>query len=39
MSQGAEAAFLEANDDGWVKIRLSEGNQVGWMAARLLSDS
>ncbi len=38
MSQGTEATFLEANGDGWVKIQLSESNQIGWMTARLLSD-
>lgn len=38
MPQGTEAAFLEVNDNGWVKVRLTDGDQVGWMSGRLLSD-
>ncbi|WP_341368303.1 SH3 domain-containing protein [Yoonia sp. BS5-3] len=38
LPRGTQAAFIEANDDGWVKIQLTADDQIGWMAARLLSD-
>lgn len=38
LPRGTATAFIEANDDGWVKIRMQDSDQVGWMAARLLSE-
>jgi len=38
LTRGTEAEILEENDDGWVRLRVTDSGQVGWMAARLLSE-
>lgn len=37
LPRGTEAAVIDVNDDGWVKISLTDADQVGWMAASLLT--
>lgn len=37
LNQGTEAEILQLNDSGWVKLRVIDSGQVGWMAERLLT--
>lgn len=38
LTRGTETEVIEITADGWARVRVSTTNQVGWMAARLLSD-
>lgn len=38
LPRGTKAEVITLNGDGWAQIRLRDNGQVGWMAARLLSD-
>jgi uncharacterized protein YgiM (DUF1202 family) len=39
LSRGTLAEVIEVNGAGWVRIRVADTAQVGWMAERLLTDS
>ncbi len=36
---GTQAEVIEVTADGWARVRVTDTNQIGWMAERLLSDS
>jgi len=38
LPRGTEVELIASNDIGWVRIRLTETNQLGWMAESLLSE-
>jgi uncharacterized protein YgiM (DUF1202 family) len=35
---GTQAEVLEVNDNGWARVEVLNTGQIGWMAARLLTD-
>ena len=36
LNSGTTAEVIESNDDGWVRVRVRDTGQEGWMAERLL---
>ena len=39
LARGTNAEVIEVTADGWARIRVTSTDQIGWMAARLLSGS
>ena len=39
LARGTTAEVIEVTADGWARIRVTSTDQIGWMAARLLSGS
>tara|TARA_R110002051_G_scaffold20631_1_gene55956 strand:+ start:2601 stop:3083 length:483 start_codon:yes stop_codon:yes gene_type:complete len=39
LPRGTQAEVIEVTTDGWARIRVTTTDQMGWMAARLLSGS
>tara|TARA_R110002111_G_scaffold43660_1_gene79722 strand:+ start:793 stop:1275 length:483 start_codon:yes stop_codon:yes gene_type:complete len=39
LARGTKAEVIEVTADGWARIRVTSTDQIGWMAARLLSGS
>jgi len=38
LQMGQQVEVLEDDGNGWVRLRLQQGSQVGWIAASLVSD-
>ncbi|MFT5065081.1 MAG: hypothetical protein ACI9TA_000690 [Reinekea sp.] len=38
LARGMQTEVIEVNADGWARVRVITTDQVGWMAARLLTD-
>lgn len=38
LTRGTQAEVIEIDGSGWARVRVTDTNQVGWMAARLLAD-
>ena len=39
LNRGTQAEVIEVNADGWARIRITDSDQIGWMAERLLTNS
>lgn len=38
LTRGTQAEVIEVTEGGWARVRVTDTNQIGWMATRLLSD-
>ena len=36
--RGTQTEVIEVTTDGWARVRVTQTNQIGWMAERLLSE-